>query len=116
MNLFDPKKDLIWRIVNAVLLVWALISVVVFLNFTIVENLVPDSSMRNYNNYRLNRCAYMEEEKNVNVPSCYEQYNIEKDNVKYNNYRGTLGSVISFVISAGALWYLNMNKKAKKAK
>ena len=81
MNLFDPKKDLIWRIVNAVLLVWSLISIVVFLNFTIVENLVPDSSMRNY-----------------------------------NNYRGTLGSVISFVISAGALWYLNMNKKEKKAK
>lgn len=116
LNLFNPQKDLIWRIVNAVLLVWALISIVVFLNFTIVENLIPDASLRNYNNYKVNRCAYMAEEKNVVMPTCREQYNSEKDNIKYNNYRGTLGSVISFAISAGALWYLNLNRKTKKAK
>ena len=116
MNLFKPEKDLIWRILNAVLLVWALVSLAVFINATVVETLIPEPSS-NYEVYRNNYCRNYDTDKAMFLDDdqCKSQFDQQKVDQKYRRQRTALTSFISLIIPAGSLILFNLRpKNAKK--
>lgn len=120
MSLFSKEKEIIFKITNAILLIW-LVAAVVF-TFTSLINLVYKEPTRNYNydEYKSTNCLYKDanvsdEEYEQNCLTFYNDYKFSNDNSNYYNWRSLYISIANVVIVAGFLFIIN-RKEDKKNK
>jgi hypothetical protein len=115
LNLFSKEKEIIFKITNAVLLIW-LIAAIVFVAANIIElSLKEPNREYTYEEYKLSNCGYkdenLSEEENDNL--CLTRYNDYKfsiENSDYYKWRGLYISIANVVIVGGFLYFINRKK------
>lgn len=120
MNLFDNKKDIIHRLINLVLVLWA-VGALFFVSFNLINLLVKEPVL-NYDEYKEARCYKYERAKDLTADQLLEQdtyceqqyagYKVDLKNSTYNNTKGLLIASGNFAI-VGTFIYL-LNKKRTK--
>lgn len=119
MLLFSKEKEIIFKITNAILLIW-LIAAIVFVASSII-GLTLKEPVREYTlaEYKASNCLYKDEtlsdEEYAGV--CLNQYNDYEFNTKnadYYKWQTLYISIANVVIVGGVLFFLNKPKKIKK--
>ncbi|MDD3186907.1 MAG: hypothetical protein PHD02_00315 [Bacilli bacterium] len=119
MNLFSKEKEIIFKITNAILLIWLVAAIVIF--FSTVINLVVKEPGRSYTyeEYKELYCEtdYYKEMTAVELENnCELQYNDSEYNSEYDDYYKMIGmytSLANIVIVGGVMFLLNKKKKEK---
>lgn len=116
MVLFSKDKEIIFKIVNAVLLIW-LIAAIVFVASNVIELTVKEPVREyTYEEYETSNC-YVKDEKATeeeNKAACLTQYNnykFETKNADYYKLRSLYISIANVVIVGGVLFFINKKKK-----
>ena len=114
MQLFSNDKDIIHRIINAVLLIWSLIGLVTTIYATYnLFNLNYDFS--SYSSYKLNACN-VQQEKMATNPSlseqaCKDDYNNQRIGTRRRATDGLMIAAINLIIPAVAVTVINRKNK-----
>lgn len=114
MQLFSNDKDIIHRIINAVLLIWSLIGLVTTLYATYnLFNLNYDFS--SYSSYKLNACSGNKENVPVNTDlseqACKDDYNNQRFATRRRATDGLIIAAINLIIPAVAITVINRKNK-----
>ena len=119
MFLFSKEKEIILKITNAILLIWA-IAAVVFVASSIIELTLKEPVRKyTYEEYKSTNCIYKDENATdeENDSNCLAQYNDYEWNNKNDNYykfKTLYISMANVVIVGGVIFFLNKEKKTKK--
>lgn len=117
MNLFSQEKETIFKITNAVLLIWLVASIIILFS-SIIDITVKDPVM-NYEQYKLNNCSVIfyddvkEDDSMKNCESQYENYKYENDRVDTYKLKSIYNSLANIIVVAGVMVFLNKKKKNK---
>lgn len=116
MQLFSNDKDIIHRIINAILLIWSLIGLVTTLYATYnLFNLNYDFS--SYTTYKLNVCTMNGEklttDANLSEQACKDDYNNQRISTQRRATDGLIIAVINLVIPAIAVTVINRKNNKK---
>ena len=122
MNLFSKEKEIIFKITNAVLLIWFVAALVLICTNTI-SLLVKDPSQNyTYDEYKSLYCGkdvYDNMSSTEIEESCQTSYNNSKLNNESSDYYKLLyvyGAAANIIIVGGVLYFLNKEPKEKKKK
>lgn len=115
MILFSKDKGLIFKITNAILLIW-FIGALVFVCNSIIEVILKEPKYT-YIEYSATHCAYLDErtkldEKDIAV-ECQRLYNSYLYSYKSDNHykrKGLYMAIANVVIVAGAMYFINRKK------
>ena len=116
MSLFSKEKEIIFKIVNAVLLIW-LIGAIVFVASSVIELAIKEPVRTyTYEQYKATNCIYKDEEatEEVNETNClaqYDDYTFSNENADYYKWRTLYVSIANVVIVSGFLFFINRKKK-----
>ncbi len=115
MNLFSKEKEIIFKITNAVLLIW-LIASIVFVATSIIE-LVLKEPIREYTfeEYKSTNCIYKDsdlsdEESAALCLTNYNDYKFNSENNDYYKWRTLYISIANVIIVGGFLYFINRKK------
>lgn len=115
MSLFSKEKEIIFKITNAILLIW-LIAAIVFVASSIIELTLKEPTREyTYEEYKLSNCLYKddkltEEENDALCLSRYNDYNFSSKNNNYYKWRSLYISIANVVIVGGFLYFINKKK------
>ncbi len=119
MFLFSKEKEIIFKITNAILLIW-LVAAVVFVASSIIQ-LTLKEPVREYTyiEYKNTSCIYKDDtlsddENDQLCQNQYDDYKFNMDNSDYYNWRMLYISIANVAIVAGVMFFLNKPKKIKK--
>lgn len=117
MILFNEEKGIVFKITNAVLLIW-LVAAVVFLSGSVIEMLVEEP-VYTESQYKILNCVTTDsetskEEMDKQCEIDYTYYLNNNDNTAYNKKISLYTSIANIVIVGATLVVLNI-KKQKKA-
>ena len=122
MNLFSKEKEIIFKITNAVLLIWAIAATVIF--FSSIINLVVKEPGRNYTYneyYNLNCTGTYYKDYNLTneeiATNCNNDYLNTKTSNESSDYYKKITlytSLANIVIVSGVLFFLNKPRKTIK--
>ena len=110
MNLFSKDKELILRILNAVLIIW-IVGGLAFFSSSIVNHFIKEPKI-NYEEYKAKNCYYFDEK--MDCESQYNYYLASMGDVDYYNKRSMITSGIIIVLVMGVIAIININRKEKK--
>lgn len=117
MILFSNDKEIIFKITNAVLLIW-LVGAIVFFASSVI-NLTVQTPRYAYDEYTSMNCSYMSSDTKMTSAekkqSCLDSYNSYKYSNKQENYYKQIAlytSLANIVIVGGVMYFLN--KKGNK--
>lgn len=115
MNLFSKDKEIIFKIVNAVLLIW-LIGAIVFVASSTIELIVKEPVREyTYEEYKETNCypkseTSTEEENEVSCKAQYNDYNFNNKNSNYYELKSLYISIANVVIVGGFIFFINKKK------
>ncbi len=115
MSLFNKEKEIIFKITNAILLIW-LIASIVFVATSIIElSLREPYREYTFEEYKASNCIYKddslsEEENNALCLTHYNDYKFNNDNSDYYKWRTLYISIANVVIVGGFLYFINRKK------
>ena len=120
MNLFSKEKEIILKIINAILVVWILIASVVIVN-NLVYIVVKDPEIT-YEEYKLVNCSGAKKSEILLEDDCQAEYKSENINNRLQNYyyyRSIIICLAQILIVGGTLYLFNKfdlkyNKEVKK--
>lgn len=119
MLLFSKEKELIFRITNAVFLLW-FVGAVIFTFIGIVNLWIQEPALT-YDEYAVTNCRWyndMEELAEEELEDrCKKEYESRKVWRKSDDYRKKMAiytSGINLVVVGGVLYFMNFAKKAKR--
>ncbi len=132
MDLFSKDKETIFKIINAILLIWLIASVTMFFS-SIIDIAIKEKPM-NYEKYRTMRCYYIndvstdvsddseetdtentdtEEQYQNNCIPDYDNYVNDNDSIRTSQLKSVFNSLANVIVVAGVLVFLNKKKKIK---
>lgn len=112
MKLFNKDKELIFKIVNGVLLLW-LVGALAFAANNIINILLPEpSNKKNYEEYKTLYCP--KEDTEEFCKARFKEEESAKENQQYYNKTSLLASLANVIIVSGAMFFLNMNSQPTK--
>lgn len=120
MILFSHDKEIIFKITNAVLLVW-LVAALVIASSSIIR-LVLKEPVRtySYDEYKLDSCSYMKEGLDITDPEIeqrcqlnYNNYKFAQENTDYNKWLTLYTSLANVLIVGGVMYFINHKKEHK---
>ena len=118
MILFSKDKEIIFKITNAILLIW-LLGALVFTANNIIDLLVKKAEYT-YNEYELENCSYLKESSNeVDPDYCkdsYDRYLLDIKNDDYYKKINLYTSIANVVIVGGTMFFINRRKETLKSK
>ena len=118
MSLFSKEKEIIFRITNAILLIWFVAAVVVMC-VNIISLFVKDPTENyTYEEYSTMYCSYyLDSESDQKITNCETQYNsyqLDNDSSNYYKKLTIYGAAANIVVVAGVMYFLNKEKKTQK--
>jgi len=120
MNLFSKDKELIFKITNAILLLW-LIGSLIFVCSSVIELVVKEPTYT-YVEYKNNSCDFYTEDESLTTAdieeNCNNDYNIYKDSLDDNDYYKWISlytAIANVLIVGGVIFFIN-KKEAKTYK
>lgn len=117
MNLFSKDKEIVFKITNAILLLWV-IGALIFV-CTSVISLAVKENVYTYKEYKANSCSYYTSDKTLTATevekNCHSDYSTYKTGLNDNDYYKWISlytAIANVVIVGGVLIFIN--KKANK--
>ena len=112
MELFSKEKELILKLVNAVLVIWFVTALVI--TFNIGLNILIKAPEQTFEEYKAVNCYYRDEEYK---DSCENQYESNKYHQKEDkrNKKINISVAIFNVVAVGATTFI-LNRPKKKSK
>ncbi len=108
MNLFSKEKDLIHRIANLILVVWLVSAVFIFYSSFI--NLMIKEPVLSYDEYELEYCQKVSEEKEDYCKNAYNNYKLTNQNNDLNSKKQLYHSLGNVIIVGVFLYLINKRK------
>lgn len=115
LSLFSKEKEIIFKITNAILLIW-LIASIVFVASSIIELSVKEP-VREYTfeEYKVSNCIYKDdnvsdEENETICLTQYNDYKFNSENKDYYKWRTLYVSLANVIIVGGFLIFINRKK------
>lgn len=116
MILFSKDKEIIFKITNAVLLIW-LLGALVFTCNNIIDLLVK-APQYTYNEYELENCGYLKDaDGGYDQNSCrdaYDRYLLTEKNNDYYKKINLYTAIANVVIVGGTMFFINRRKETPK--
>ena len=119
MNLFSKEKELIFKIVNGILLLW-FVGALVFVCGSAI-NLIIKEPVSTYNEYKVNSCYYFKDDTTLTAEEqdeqCNESYIAYKDgldNYDYYKWISLYNSFANVIIVSVVLIFINIPIKKNK--
>ncbi|MFA5408483.1 MAG: hypothetical protein WC343_06900 [Bacilli bacterium] len=123
MNLFSKEKEIIFKITNAILLIWLIGAAVVACSSIIrlvVKEPVQDYT---YDEYEITNCSYYKEYEDMTDTEIDQRCLIDYNNYKFNNENGDYYKVLSLYIAianmlivGGVMFFINKQENRKTNK
>ncbi len=112
MDLFGKDKELVLKLINAVLVIWFIAATII--SFNILLNLVVKEEKINFKDYKQVNCIYINEE--YNETNCKEMYNSNRrENRSYmQDQKKSFAVGIFNIVIVGTTIYVLNRKKGKK--
>lgn len=118
MILFSSEKEIVFKIVNAVLLIWLVAAIAIAVSSTI-QLLVPDPARDySYEEYKDVYCTYYKDDKTLTdeeiTSRCRSDYNSfvrENKNSDYWKQISLYTSIANVLIVGGVLYFINRKKQ-----
>ncbi|MDD3453315.1 MAG: hypothetical protein PHN42_03450 [Bacilli bacterium] len=108
MNLFSSEKGTIFKLTNAILLIWLIGAIILlvtsFINFGIKE---PEIKYT-YEEFQKAECEYSLDEEECKLD--YKEYNLEEEQDEYDLKITILTSIANIIIIGGVIFALNKKK------
>lgn len=118
MILFSKDKEIIFKITNAVLLIW-LLGALVFTCNNIIDLLVTKPEYT-FKEYELENCSYLKEPSNeIDSDYCkdsYDRYLLDIKNDDYYKKINLYTSIANVVIVGGTMFFINRKRELPKGK
>jgi len=119
MNLFNKEKELIFRITNAVLLLWLITSTVVLISTTINYFIKEPKTNYTYEEYKLVYCDIIAydidvKEEDMSDERClinYKDYSNSDAMSNYYKVTTIYGSLANLLVVGSVMFILNKKKK-----
>lgn len=117
MNLFSEEKETVFKIINAILLIWLVSSIIIL--FSNITNIIVKDPVMNYEQYKASYCIIIpyddvkEEDLTKTCESQYESYKYENEKTDTSKLRNIYNSLANIMVVAGVMIFLNKNKKSK---
>lgn len=114
MNLFHKDKEIIFKIVNAVLLIW-LVSALVFVCSNAI-NLMIKEPIYTYDEYLITDCKYIKSDETLTETQmneqCHEDYLLYKRNFNNDYYKwiSLYTAFANVIIVGGVLFFINKKR------
>lgn len=116
MKLFEKEKELIWKITNAILLIW-FVGALVFTASSMI-NLLVKEPIPTYEEYRVTDGLWVKEQGEFTEAEIAQrtkaQYNQMYGNRDFYNLRGMYIAIANVIIVGGALVVINHVPSSKK--
>lgn len=118
MTLFSKEKEIIFKIVNAILLIW-LIGAIVFVASSVIELAIKEPVREyTYKEYAATNCiykdsTYTDEEYDNMCLNQYNDYEFSSKNSDFYQLKTLYISIANVIIVGGFLYFINRSKKAK---
>jgi hypothetical protein len=122
MVLFSSDKEIIFKITNAVLLIWLVAAIAIA--FSSVIRIVVKEPVRNYTyeEFKVTSCSYFKEDLELTEDEkeqrCLVEFNNQKfsnENSDYYKYITLYTSIANVLIVGGVMYFINRPKKEKIA-
>lgn len=117
MILFSHDKEIIFKITNAVLLVWLVAALVIASSSVIRLVLKEPVRTYSYEEYKLDSCTYMKEDSNLTDEDAeqrcqfnYNNYKFANDNNDYYKWLTLYTSLANVLIVGGVMYFINRKK------
>ncbi len=111
MNLFAKEKGIVLSVLNAVLLIWFLVAIIITIsNFTVL--IIKDHNY-SYEEYEVTYCDFNYESKE-DCKDNYVSYELEEKNLNIGQKRNIIISLSNVFLITGTIWLLNKDKKQNK--
>ena len=114
MRLFSEDKNLIYKILNAVLFIWTVTALVIL--FSSVVDYFFEADKLTEKEYEVTYCKYYPEERLETEPCTdeYVSYNLNYDREIKGGKRMIVFAIGQFIIVAGTIVVLNLKPATKK--
>ncbi|MDD2435186.1 MAG: hypothetical protein PHO63_02915 [Bacilli bacterium] len=117
MILFSKDKEIIFKITNAILLIWLIAAMVIATNSLI--KMVVNEPVYTYQEYEVDECRYFKNEPSTENPDeeCEYRYASYKNNLKREDYYEKITlytSIANVIIVGGTLFFINRKKEITK--
>lgn len=123
MILFSSEKEIIYKITNAVLLIWLVAAIVVACGSGIRLIIKEPIQEYTYQEYAINNCVYYKEDKELSKKEqdqrCLLAYNdqaFSNENMDYYKWITLYTSIANVIIVGGVMYFINRPKKKQKTK
>jgi len=123
MYLFSKDKEIIFKITNAILLIWLIGATVVACSSII--KLVLKEPMQNYSykDYEINNCSYYkddttltEEQRTQRCTADFNNYEFNNENSDYYKYLSLYIALANMLIVGGVMFFINKRDEKPKTK
>lgn len=120
MILFSNEKEIIFKITNAVLLIWLVAAMAITCGSII--NLVIKEPVQNYtySEYELTNCLYYKEDKTLTPAVIGERCKVDYNNYKFQNRNNdyyklitSYTSIANILIVGGVMYFINKKAMTK---
>jgi len=111
MNLFAKEKELIFKIVNGIFLIWFIAAVVITANSTI--DLLIKEKVPTFEEYRMTELKNYPENDKISETELTNMYNQQYGTKDVYALKSTLNGIANIVIVGGAIYVLNRVPKKK---
>ena len=123
MYLFSKDKEIIFKITNAILLIWLIGATVVF-SSSIIELVLKEPSRNyTYEQYKIANCKYYMEDKDLTDETkdqrCkleYDNYKLSNENSDYYKYLSLYVALANMLIVGGVMFFINKKDEKVKSK
>lgn len=120
MILFSNEKEIIFKITNAVLLIW-LVAGLVFASSSVLNLIVKEPTQNyNYTEYQANTCINYKGDTNLTEAEIsqrcladYNSYKFQNKNNDYYKWMSLYTSIINVVIVGGVMYFINRKQEKK---
>ncbi|MDD2377418.1 MAG: hypothetical protein PHD10_01975 [Bacilli bacterium] len=119
MILFSKDKEIIFKITNAILLIWLIAAIVIATN-SMIKMVVKEPTFT-YEEYKYDNCGYLKNDLQgeSTEEDCEISYNRYKNSLKNSDYYEKITlytSIANVVIVGGTLFFINSKKETNKKK
>lgn len=111
MNLFSKDKGIVLSTLNAILIIWIIVAIVV--NVSNLTNILIKDYQYTYEEYRLVTCD-LKYQTETDCKNNYTLYNVDKKTQNVYYKRDIIVSLVNVILVSGVIVYLNKDKKLKK--
>lgn len=121
MILFSNEKEIIFKITNAILLIWLVAAIAISCGSVITLLVKEPVQKYTYSEYEVINCSYYKGEDNIteeeSAQRCladYNNYNFNNKNSDYYKWITLYTSIANVIIVGGVMYFINRSKKVKK--